>query len=112
MKAVISLFAVAVAVAGTVYAADDAAAPAKAPSAQQGKMKDCNAAAGERKGDERKAFMKECLAAKPAAAAAPAPARTAQQEKMKTCNKEAGEKALKGAERRAFMSTCLKGDKS
>jgi hypothetical protein len=28
---------------------------------QQGKMAACNKAAGEKKGDERKAFMKECL---------------------------------------------------
>ncbi|MDF0733798.1 PsiF family protein [Pseudomonas entomophila] len=35
-------------------------------------------------------------------------AATAQQEKMKTCNAEATEKALKGDERKAFMSTCLK----
>jgi hypothetical protein len=34
---------------------------------------------------------------------------TAQQSKMVTCNKEAGEKALKGDERKKFMSECLKG---
>jgi hypothetical protein len=34
-------------------------------------------------------------------------AATAQQNKMKTCNAEAGTKALKGDERKAFMSTCL-----
>ena len=34
---------------------------------------------------------------------------TAQQSKMATCNKEAGEKALKGDERKKFMSECLKG---
>jgi hypothetical protein len=28
---------------------------------------------------------------------------------MKRCNAEAGKKALKGDERRAFMSACLKG---
>jgi len=33
---------------------------------------------------------------------------TAQQSKMATCNKEAGEKALKGDERKKFMSECLK----
>lgn len=33
---------------------------------------------------------------------------TAQQEKMKTCNASAKEKALKGDERKAFMSNCLK----
>ncbi len=35
---------------------------------------------------------------------------TAQQEKMKTCNADATTKALKGDERKAFMSTCLKKD--
>jgi len=79
-----------------------------APS-QQNKIKERNAQAdekglgGEGKGDERKAFMKECLSsAKPAKSG-----KTAQQEKMKTCNKEAGEKQLKGDERKTFMSTCL-----
>lgn len=37
-------------------------------------------------------------------------ATTAQQEKMKTCNADATTKALKGDERKAFMSTCLKAD--
>ena len=37
-------------------------------------------------------------------------AATAQQEKMKTCNADATTKALKGDERKAFMSTCLKKD--
>ena len=31
-----------------------------------------------------------------------------QQNKMKTCNAEAAKKELKGDERRAFMSACLK----
>lgn len=35
-------------------------------------------------------------------------ANTAQQEKMKTCNADATAHALKGDERKAFMSTCLK----
>ena len=34
-------------------------------------------------------------------------AKTPQQEKMATCNKEAGDKALKGDERKKFMSECL-----
>lgn len=37
------------------------------------------------------------------------PAEGTQQHKMKTCNVEAGKKGLKGDERRAFMSACLKG---
>ncbi|MEK1938856.1 MAG: PsiF family protein [Pseudomonas sp.] len=32
------------------------------------------------------------------------------QERMKTCNADATTKALKGDERKAFMSTCLKAD--
>ena len=84
---------------------------AQAAGEQQNKMKECNAQAKDKKGDERKAFMKECLSAKPAAEAA-APAadkKTTQQEKMKSCNKDAGEKKLKGDERKKFMSGCLKG---
>ena len=74
---------------------------------QQNKMKVCNEQAnakgfGEGKGEERKAFMKDCLSAKPVKSG-----KTAQQEKMKACNKEAGEKSLKGDERKKFMSTCL-----
>lgn len=36
-------------------------------------------------------------------------AKATQQNKMKTCNADAKTKALKGAERKAFMSECLKG---
>jgi hypothetical protein len=35
---------------------------------------------------------------------------TAQQERMKSCNAQANKKELKGDERKAFMSACLKGD--
>lgn len=50
---------------GTAYAAD-AAAPAAstAKTAQQSKMTTCNKDAADKKGDERKAFMKECLSNK------------------------------------------------
>ena len=72
-----------------------------ADTPQQQKMKDCNAQASGKKGDERKAFMKECLSAKPMKQGTP------QQEKMKACNKEASGKQLKGDERKKFMSTCL-----
>jgi hypothetical protein len=49
---------------------------------------------------------KEVVAAKE-----PAPTHVpgAQQQKMKHCNEEARKKELKGDERRAFMSSCLKG---
>ena len=78
---------------------------AMAETAQQSKMATCNKDATGKKGDERKAFMKECLSNKPAAMAAPA----TQQDKMKTCNKDATGK--KGDERKAFMKECLKKDK-
>ena len=83
-------------------------APAAVAGAQQDKMKTCNADAKtkELKGDERKAFMKECLSAKKAEEKS---AKTAQQEKMKSCNADAKTKGLKGAERKAFMKDCLKG---
>ena len=35
-----------------------------------------------------------------------------QQERMKSCNAQAGKKELKGDERKAFMSRCLKSDKT
>jgi hypothetical protein len=37
---------------------------AKTAGSQQDKMKACNASAGDKKGDERKAYMKECLSKK------------------------------------------------
>jgi hypothetical protein len=79
---------------------------ASAPSAQQSKMTTCNADAKtkELKGDERKAFMKQCLSAKAEVAA---DAKTAQQNKMKTCNADAKTQALKGDARKAFMKDCL-----
>jgi hypothetical protein len=72
-------------------------------------MKACNEQAnakefGEGKGEERKAFMKECLSAKSEKSGG---GKDTQQNKMKTCNKEAGEKNLKGEERKKFMSDCL-----
>lgn len=81
-------------------------APAFAANSQQTKMATCNKDATGKKGDERKAFMKSCLSAKPAETAA-APT---QQEKMKTCNVDATGK--KGDERKAFMKTCLSAKKS
>ena len=93
-------------------------APAFA-GAQHNKMKGCNKEAKGMKGDERKAFMKKCLskdyelksgaeATKPVASA-DSPAAGGQRDKMKNCNTEAKIKDLKGDERKAFMSSCLKG---
>jgi hypothetical protein len=83
-----------------------AAASAAIASPQQDKMKACNAEAKGKTGDERKAFMKQCLSAKKDEAT---PAKTAQQDKMKNCNAEAKTKALSGDERKKFMSCCLSG---
>ncbi len=120
MKKLFTLLALGLSLSlSAAYAADAPAAPA-APAvktAQQSKMVTCNKDATGKKGDERKAFMKECLSAKPAAAASAATTKevpgaakeatgTTQQSKMKTCNADA--KGKKGSERKAFMSECLK----
>jgi uncharacterized protein HemX len=89
MKTIIGMMALAVALtAGVSYAAENK---------QQTKMAECNKQAADKKGDERKAFMKECLSAKK---------ETPQQAKMKSCNTDA--KGMKGEERKKFMSECLK----
>lgn len=74
------------------------ASPAFAANSQQDKMKACNTQAAGKTGDERKAFMKDCLSAKPAK-------KMTQQEKMKACNTQAADK--KGDDRKAFMKSCL-----
>jgi len=107
MRLIISAVALAfAALSAPSFAASHAAsapmAAEKKPTAQQSKMTTCNKDAGEKKlaGEPRKAFMKECLSAKSAAA-------PTQQDKMKTCNKDAGEKKLAGDPRKAFMKECL-----
>ena len=92
MKKLLTVLALScAAVSMSVHAADE-----KKPTAQQNKMTECNKEAGDKKGDERKAFMKTCLSTK----------KMSQQDKMKSCNKDAGDK--KGDERKKFMSECLK----
>ena len=86
------------------FGAAHAATTEKAKTPQQEKMAMCNKDAADKKGDERKKFMKTCLSAKPAAAAPTA--KETQQMKMKTCNTDAADK--KGDERKKFMSECLK----
>ncbi|MEK6348748.1 PsiF family protein [Burkholderia sp. 22PA0099] len=73
------------------------ASPAFAANSQQDKMKACNTQAAGKKGDERKAFMKDCLSA--------TPPKMSQQDKMKACNTQATGK--KGDDRKAFMKSCL-----
>ena len=102
MKQFLTLSAVlALAVSSSAFAAAHKEAPAMAAASapmttQQSKMGDCNKEAVDKKGDERKAFMKTCLSAsKP----------MTQQTKMKKCNVDATGK--KGDERKAFMKECL-----
>ncbi len=103
MKHLFTLLVLSIAALSTpVFASSHKEAPmmagagASAPmmSKQQSKMGTCNASAADKKGDERKAFMKECLSNKPT-----------QQDKMKSCNVDASGK--KGDERKAFMKECL-----
>jgi hypothetical protein len=73
------------------------AAPAvAAENAQQERMKTCNAKAGEKKGDERKKFMSDCLSNE----------KKASDNKMATCNTKS--KGMKADERKKFMSECMK----
>ena len=82
------------------------AVSASALTAQQGKMKTCNAQAKEQNlsGDAYKAFIKTCLSSAPAAKPL-----TLQQEKMKSCNADAKAKGLKADAYKAFIKTCLSG---
>ena len=74
-------------------------APAMAENSQQDKMKACNASAGDKKGDERKAYMSTCLSAKPAPAAKP-------ESKMAMCNKKTA--GLDKDARAKAQSECMK----
>ena len=113
MKLLISAFALALAtLASPVFAASHAAAAPmadKKPTAQQGKMATCNKDAGEKKmeGDARKAFMKECLSAKPAAAAAKPAAVAA----SPACEKSAADKKLAGAAKTSHIKKCMADSK-
>ena len=68
-----------------------------AENPQQERMKACNQEAGDKKGDERKAFMSTCLSNKKKDA----------DNKMATCNTKS--KGMKADERKKFMSDCMKG---
>lgn len=107
MKSALFATLLCAAIAAPAFAADTGA---KEPTAQQQRMKNCNADAKTKAltGDERKTFMKGCLSGDTAfAAKAATDKQAAQREKMKTCNADAKTKALKGDERKKFMSACL-----
>jgi hypothetical protein len=97
MKTLISALALSLAAfAGSAYAADAASGPTK----QQNKMVSCNKDAGDKKGDERKAFMSDCLKKEK-------DAKSTQQNKMKTCSADFKATGKAGSERQAYMKECL-----
>jgi hypothetical protein len=68
-----------------------------AENAQQERMKSCNAKAADKKGDARKAFMKDCLSGE----------KKESDNRMASCNTKS--KGMKADERKKFMSDCMKG---
>lgn len=71
---------------------------------QQEKMRQCNADARTKalKGEDRRAFMSQCLAVTEQEKAE----RLAQKDKARSCAAEARSRSLKGEERRSFLSQC------
>ena len=85
---------------------------------RQDRTKDCTNKAGDKKGDERRAFMRNCLSSELAADEKTERRKAGEQEKaarmekqhrFDACNKEMMAKKLKGDERKKFMSECTKG---
>ena len=102
MKTLIAALVLGLALSPAAFA-QEKKAPSAAQKKQQARMKECNEKAGDKKGDERKAFMSSCLKGD-----GPSAAQKKQQSRMSACNKQATEKKLKGEERKSFMSSCLK----
>ena len=102
MKTILAALALGLALSPAAFA-QEKKAPSAAQKKQQERMRDCNEKAGDKKGDERKAFMSSCLKGD-----GPSAAQKKQQSRMSACNKQATEKKLKGGERKSFMSSCLK----
>ncbi|MBM3344328.1 MAG: phosphate starvation-inducible protein PsiF [Betaproteobacteria bacterium] len=71
--------------------------PSEKQAAQQARVRECNAEAGEKKGEARKKFMSACVKEK----------QKAQQQRLTACGKEANDRKMKGDERKAFMKECL-----
>jgi hypothetical protein len=113
MKNIVTAFAATItlavsALALPVQAADEAASGASGASApkRQTRMGQCSKEATGKKGDERKAFMKQCLSSgkadKVAGGAAPADAAN---DKAKLCKGEA--KGMRGNARKDFLAECM-----
>ena len=119
LKTIASLAMIIAFATGTGAAfAQDVGKSGKPLTAQQQRMKNCNADAKSQalKGDERRAFMSTCLRGGSASAdAAPAKAATAsapspKQLKRKACSADAKAEGLKGDERKAFIKDCMADD--
>lgn len=67
-----------------------------AENAQHERMKTCNSRAADKKGDERKKFMSDCLSSE----------KQASDNRMASCNTKS--KGMKGDDRKKFMSECMK----
>ena len=68
------------------------------PVSHEDRVAACTHDAKALKADEQHKFIADCMKG-----------HGSQQDKMRTCNAEARQKDLHGDERRAFMSSCLKG---
>ncbi len=86
------------------------------PETRQSRFTACAHESKGLRGDEHRHFMSECLkgrageeGVRPEAGVHPTEAEASPHSRMKACNDEAGRQNLHGDERRAFMSTCLKG---
>jgi len=96
MKTILTLVLAGLFACGGALAADTKdtkAAATDSKMSQQDKMKMCNEQAGDKKGDERKAFMKTCLSAKP-------------KNKMAMCNEKT--KGMSKADGDKARSECMK----
>ena len=84
------------------------------PAASPNRMAACAQEAKGLKGEEREKFMSRCLKGPGADVRHVKEAHHEgsgheQRNRMKSCNEQAGRQELKGDERRAFMSACLRG---
>jgi opacity protein-like surface antigen len=96
MKKLLGLALLAVFACGSALAADTTKTTTDGKNAQQDKMKMCNDQAGDKKGDERKAFMKTCLSAK----------QEKPKSKMAMCNEKT--KGMSKADADKARSECMK----
>ena len=117
MKTKLTCF-IACAVVSTAFVPRALAADEGKQSSHQSRFSACAHESKGLRGDDHQNFMSECLKGNDAEAQAikrdGSSARASaepslQQTKMKVCNDEARSKNLHGDERRAFMSSCLKG---